>query len=1471
MPQIRLVRSCLTGMVLALACFEAHLANAADPGEALKTPLALEQIDPATFSQWVAGEESALDVSQRDQSPEWIVWTTTRNKRPGHSGLTFGAGKMPGPRHLRIGFTESIPVGSVLVRGGGSLSVLKPDADYPGDLSDDSQWISAVNLKSAQLGQTEAAKDDFALWIPPGTRTRALRFTHVAAPADNSYEGWIGGVVVLRERLANVAPFATAAAESNHRYANRLINGHSDSWNTWENLEVAQAATATRGEISSESPEWVMLVWPEPVKLDRLLALWAGFGSAEVQAYGGPTSRHPRDAFESDWQSVGKYDGLENGYPCQLWPNLLLFDQPVTARAVRVKMTAVTVPRHPHVMNRTGGGKRVWLGELMACRDLGSESPQDLEVLNIAGENSAGPHPPIAVPFHLPEAGYVTLVIEDADGKRVRNLVSETPFPAGDNIAWWDGTDDLGRDVEAADHGLYSIPARLVAPGQYRARGLWRKAIEKFYEFPVYSSGSPPWSTPDHTGAWLANHSPPSAAVFVPASHSPTGQPSVFLGSYVTEGPDGFAWVDLDGTKRGGMKWIGGNWTAAPFLGRDTSPQASPDAAAYVASAWETEKGSNQAELRVTALMRKGERLEPRTVVVHKLRAIERGEKFDLLGGVAAYDNVVVCCLKEDNKLLWIDAVGGMVLGTAEWESPRGVVFDTAGRLYVLTGQKLLRLAAGSQADKLPTPETLINSGLEDPHGITLDAAGNIYISDHGQSHQVKVFDAAGKFLRSIGRAGVPEAGVYDPQHMNHPLGLAVDSLGQLWVAEHDYLPKRVSVWSPEGKLVRAFYGPGKYGGGGTLDSHDRSLFYYADESRGAMEFRLDWERGTSQLARVIYRNTGDFELPFRAAAPETPLYAGGRRYFTNCYNTNPTSGHGTAFLYQDRDGVAQPVAAMGLANYWPLLKTEPFQDRWPAGADPEGDLHKNGGANQAFFIWCDANADAQVQPSEVQMQHTPASGVTVMNDLSFCIASLGGKAVRFQPVRFDAAGIPRYELEKCDILAEGVLRPASSGGNQLLADDSDEAVITLGVAPYDSHSLTGIKDSTPDWCYPSPWPGLHASHKAAQPNAPGQVIGSTRLLGGFFDPPGSKVGPLWAINGNMGNFYIFTRDGLFVATVFEDVRQGNLWKMPIAQRGMSLAGITLHDENFWPSITCSSDGKVYAVDGSYSSLVRLEGLETLRPIPEQTIEVTPQDLAAAHEFVIAQEAERQKSFGSGILKAAISKTDTIQIDGNSHDWDSADWVEIDKRGVKANFNANSKPFDVLGAVSADSERLYAAWKTAQPDLLKNSGEVPMALFKTGGALDLMLGTNPQAAADRRAPVAEDLRLLVTQVAGKTRALIYRPVALQHAGQKVPFSSPWRTITFDQVQDVSEQVQLASNKDGFFEIAIPLSVLGLKPQAGTTIKGDIGILRGTGSETTSRSYWSNKATGITADVPSEAELSPHLWGTIEWQIAGSDK
>jgi len=129
--------------------------------------------------------------------------------------------------------------------------------------------------------------------------------------------------------------------------------------------------------------------------------------------------------------------------------------------------------------------------------------------------------------------------------------------------------------------------------------------------------------------------------------------------------------------------------------------------------------------------------------------------------------------------------------------------------------------------------------------------------------------------------------------------------------------------------------------------------------------------------------------------------------------------------------------------------------------------------------------------------------------------------------------------------------------------------------------------------------------------------------------------------------------------------------------------------------------------------------------------------------------------------------------------------------------------------------------------------------------------------------VPDDVRLLVTQVNGKTAATLYRAVVPGTAAQnRVPFSSPWRTIHFDVVEDVSDIVKLAQ-VDGDYELSVPLKLVGLAPTSGHRIKADVAILRGDGFQTRQRVYGSNKATGLMADVPGEAELTPSLWG--EWE------
>ena len=95
-------------------------------------PVGGDCLDRAAFAHWVGGTESPVLAEVAKNGPSSVVWSA--RARPDWRGVKYAPGRTAGPRCLRLGFTKKIAIGSVLVRGGGSLSVLKPDAAYPGDL-----------------------------------------------------------------------------------------------------------------------------------------------------------------------------------------------------------------------------------------------------------------------------------------------------------------------------------------------------------------------------------------------------------------------------------------------------------------------------------------------------------------------------------------------------------------------------------------------------------------------------------------------------------------------------------------------------------------------------------------------------------------------------------------------------------------------------------------------------------------------------------------------------------------------------------------------------------------------------------------------------------------------------------------------------------------------------------------------------------------------------------------------------------------------------------------------------------------------------------------------------------------------------------------------------------------------------------------------------------------------------------------
>ncbi len=213
------------------------------------------------------------------------------------------------------------------------------------------------------------------------------------------------------------------------------------------------------------------------------------------------------------------------------------------------------------------------------------------------------------------------------------------------------------------------------------------------------------------------------------------------------------------------------------------------------------------------------------------------------------------------------------------------------------------------------------------------------------------------------------------------------------------------------------------------------------------------------------------------------------------------------------------------------------------------------------------------------------------------------------------------------------------------------------------------------------------------------------------------------------------------------------------------------------------------------------------------------------------------------------------------------EWPALTHQGDDASFG-----------MMCGERQLFLGWTVRNRGPLENGGDDFRRAFKTGAAVDLQLGTRPAAAADRTAPEAGDIRILITRLAGKPVAVLYRPVA-----PGAPAADRWETstpaggtTTFDQVTLLEGATILVHDEDDGYsvEAAIPLADLGIPaaPASGTVMKMDWGVLTtDDGFATRSRRYWANPIASGVSDEPTEARLDPALWGYARFGVPSSGK
>jgi len=709
------------------------------------------------------------------------------------------------------------------------------------------------------------------------------------------------------------------------------------------------------------------------------------------------------------------------------------------------------------------------------------------------------------------------------------------------------------------------------------------------------------------------------------------------------------------------------------------------------------------------------------------------------------------------------------------------------------------------------------------PTAITFGKAGELFVFDSAADQRVvRVFDASGKPLRTIGTPGGRIVGPYDPTRFTSSpdvaVDLAVDAKDQLWVVECDWTPKRVSLWNVDGTFKKDMLGNTSYGGGGVLDPYDTSRLYY-----NGLEFALDWKTGATALKNVLWQ--GD------APAGDQTIRIKDRDYLVTrpMFLTQPV---GIVYL-REKDRM-KCVAAMGAAGSFRVLQTAAIIEK--LGRQPLGSFD---------FVWSDRSGDGMPQPDEVEFfpQGKP-SATPGRFDETLGVDSPG---FRYDVKEIPASGVPVYERREKKFDSR-VVRMAD-GGFFVVGDDERMAAVD--------------DDGKATWTHPTEGWGVHALTAAKRPWYPGQTVAQFDVVGHETATKGD-LGEFFVTNGNCGVWHIWTADGLLAGRIFRDqlgpVKKG--WGMKEHNRGLDLTDVTVGQEHFGGSFCqARADGRFYAVAGhNHASVVEVQGFEKFKRLGG-TLTVTQKDVDDAMEW--DRKVQSRKLYEVAKMIECRRRKGGITPDGNPTEW------ELTSAALEGR--------DAALAMAYDDKNLYVCFTIRGSGPLKNTGNDWRRLFKTGAAVDLQIGVDPQADAKRKTPAVGDCRLLMTLTGEGPTAVLYQPNA-------APGSKPdeaWEARTsvaqagFDRVVKLPE-VRLAAKTDanGYCaEAVIPLESIGLKIVPDAAYKFDWGILASgpEGNAVLERLYWANPQTAMLADEAIEAQLHPDLWGAVRFSANSGSK
>ena len=957
------------------------------------------------------------------------------------------------------------------------------------------------------------------------------------------------------------------------------------------------------------------------------------------------------------------------------------------------------------------------------------------------------PPAPLSFTYHLPADGETSVALYDHTNTIVRHIAAQAPRKAGDVTEAWDGRDCLGK---------------LLPPGDYTWKGLYHAPLGTRFVMSIGNSGQPPWKTADDTGGWGGDYGPPTAAV--------VAGDRVILGWTGHEAGWGIIATDLTGKKIWGVRQKNAGFLAT-------------DGTRFFANGEGDGKEVNVYSVAAGQPLVFGNGRQA-------LLPPPGGDADTNAPSGLAYGNGMLYVSFGQRNLVGVyDAKSGDLQTTCPVQQPGRLAVAADHALLLISGGKVLRGVAGQFTD-------FAVKHVDAPAGIAVDAAGMVYVANGGALQNISVFTAAGRYRRSIGKAGGrPLVGAYDPAGLRDPAGIAVDGQGKLWAPETGLSMKRISVWDTNsGKLLKEFFGGCSYSPFAWIDpANPREAFF--DNTI----WTIDLAKGTwypkaiyyaQKSANAVGTGNGGFAFAFRAFTARN-----GRQYAIS-----QTWAFGPVMWLRDGDRF-RPIHYLFRNHPNPVLcPRPPFPIMNDTKAYPPGRV----------YVWSDQNGDEEAQANEIsEVAGNPPFFQWMDADLN-----LYADGAVYRPTSVGKNGVPAYDFAKPERLNANTGTPwTDAAGTQIWGwrDGADLAKFN--------------PDGSRAWTYP----GLRTWHDAINVGAPGPGT-----LWGATCPVG-VVGRYSGLVSYFGTVDLVRDDGLFVSQVFEHPAKGN-------------NGPNIFYVEFFSGQLMQPKGskQIYLLAGDQDCRVsEVLGLDTVQDLPGGVYHHTPELAATAAKAWADYQARLAGGQPLVLARGGASGLALADPVGKHVDDQHAFQVQA----------------------SYDAANLYFHYTVTSPSPLVNAIVDPLTIYKGGNLLDIQLTADP-AAAQHAQPAPGDLRLLISQRAGKPWAVLMRPRVAGFTGQPIHLTSPTGFEDFAAIAatDRVELRDLRKTADGFTVTAVvPRDLLGLTTvKPGDTLRMDVGYIFGNagGTGAAARAYWHNNSftANVVNDIPNESRLEPAEWG-----------